>query len=105
MTMNKRKPKALPHDWKKLYIPASWVAAGVAAFLTSFFWINETFATKEAVVIAQIKADILLDKQMEGLLRQINELERKAKKSADDRQHLDYLRKELDHMRRIRTGK
>ena len=97
--------KKLPHDWSKLYIPASWVAAGIAAFLTSFFWMNDTFAKKEAVVIAQIKADILLDKQMEGLLRQINELERKAKKSADDRQHLDYLRKELEHMRRIRTGK
>jgi len=64
--------KKLPHDWSKLYIPASWVAAGIAAFLTSFFWMNDTFAKKEAVVIAQIKADILLDKQMEGLLRQIN---------------------------------
>jgi len=97
--------KKLPFDWGKLYIPASWVTAGVAAFLGGFFWLNDTFATKEAVVVAQTKADILLDKQMEGMLRQINELERKAKKTPDDRHHLDYLRKELEHMRKVRSGK
>jgi len=68
-------------------------------------FIENELASKEAVTVVGIKADVLLDKLMEGLLRQINELERKVKKTVDDRQHLEYLRREWDRLRSIRQGK
>jgi len=100
-----KKPTKLPTDWKSLYIPAGWVVAGAVAVFSGFFWLNDTFATKESVIISQIKTDVLFEKQMESLLRQINEVERKVKKTPDDRQHLDYLRKELEGMRQIKKAK
>jgi len=95
----------LPTDWKAISIPAGWVAAGVVAAFGGFFWLNDTFATRESVVVVQVQTNTLFDKQMEQTLRQINELERKKNKTADDRQHLDYLRKELEGMRQIKKGK
>ena len=68
-------------------------------------YIDTRLASKEEVQLAGNKADFVLDQQMAALIGQIGNLERKASKTASERQQLDYLRKQLDHMRKVRSGK
>ena len=68
-------------------------------------YIDTRLASKEEVQLAGNKADFVLDQQMAALIGQIGYLERKATKTAGERQQLDYLRKQLEHMRNVRSGK
>lgn len=68
-------------------------------------YIEDNLASKNEVVVAAAKADFVMDKQMESLVKQINQLERKANKTRDDLEQLRYLREQLEIMRQIRRGK
>ena len=68
-------------------------------------YIDTQLASKEEVKLAGNKADFVLDQQMAALIGQIGYLERKGNKTAGERQQLDYLRKQLEHMRNVRRGK
>lgn len=59
-------------------------------------------ATVEQVMVAEGKADYVLDVQMTNQLRQINRLEEKSNKTQDDREQLRYLREDLKEMREVR---
>ena len=54
------------------------------------------------VVAVDDKANYVLDKQMESTLSQINKLESKQNKTQDDREHLRYLREDLQRSKEIR---
>ena len=68
-------------------------------------YIHDNLASKEAVVVAGAKADFAIEKQMEATISQINHIEGKKKKTSEDLNQLDYLRKQLEIMRQIRRGK
>ena len=68
-------------------------------------YIDTRLASKEEVKLAGNKADFVLDQQMAALIGQIAYLERKANKTAGELQQLNYLRQQLDHMRKVRSGK
>lgn len=68
-------------------------------------YIHTKLASKEAVVVAGAKADFVIDKQIESVISQINHIESKKKKTQEDLNQLDYLRKQLEIMRQIRRGK
>ena len=68
-------------------------------------YLHRTFASRDSVIVAGAKADYTLNKQMEGLLAQIAQLERKANKTAGEIEHLRYLREELQRMREVQRGK
>ena len=68
-------------------------------------YIHNNLASKEAVVVAGAKADFAIEKQMEATISQINHIEGKKKKTSEDLNQLDYLRKQLEIMRQIRRGK
>ena len=62
----------------------------------------EAKADKPVVVAVDDKANYVLDKQMESTLSQINKLESKQNKTQDDREHLRYLREDLQRSKEIR---
>ena len=68
-------------------------------------YIDTHLATKEEVQLAGGKADFVLDQQMAALITQIAYLERKSSKTASERHQLDYLRQQLEHMRKVRSGR
>ena len=81
-------------------------AAGLVTALSGAgWWAATTLADKDDVIVVATKADFALDKHAESLLAQINRLELKPNKTADDRQQLQYLRDELERLRQIRRGK
>lgn len=75
-------------------------------------YIEERLASKddvkhvgEVAIVAGVKADFVIDQQMEDLIAKIAYLDRKPNKTTDEREQLKYLRDQLERMRRIRTGK
>lgn len=68
-------------------------------------YLHSTFAYKEAAQIAENKADFVIDQQMAALISQIAFLERKVNKTSGELQQLQYLRGQLDIMRKVRSGK
>lgn len=68
-------------------------------------FVSEKLASKDDVIIAQAKADFVLDRQMEAIIGQIAYLERKAFRTPTEQQQLNFLREQLAQMRRVRAGK
>ena len=68
-------------------------------------YIDERLASKEAVIVAGAKADFVLDRQMEAVIAQIAYLERKPKLTPVEVNQLNYLRQQLQEMRRVRAAK
>jgi len=62
-------------------------------------------AVEERVIIAGSKADIALDRQMEAMIAAIARLQAKPHKSPEDIAQLNYLRQQLDILRKARAGK
>lgn len=60
------------------------------------------YATAQDLQVVASQAQYSLDKHMELILIQINRLEAKPHKTADDRQQLQYLRDELKRLRELR---
>lgn len=59
----------------------------------------------EAVIVAASKADVALDRQMEALIAAIARLEAKPNKTPEDIAQLDYWRRQLENLRKVRSGK
>ena len=57
------------------------------------------------MIVAESKANVALDRQMEAVIAQIARLEAKQNKTADDRDQLRYLREQLKNLRKIRAGR
>ena len=90
----------------KVLIAIALSAPGiVAAGWGAHAYLHDTFADKDAVLLAGNKADFVIDQQMAALIGQIAYLERKPNKTADELHQLNYLRQQLEHMRRVRAGK
>lgn len=68
-------------------------------------YVDNNLASKEQVVVAGTKVDFVLDQQMAALIAQIAYLERKQRKTQDEVNQLNYLRGQLDIMRKVRSGK
>lgn len=92
----------LPSNWKEIRVPAAYAVAVIIGVLSGYAWLHNTFASRDAMIVVQVKADVALEKHMDRLLKEINQLEAKRNKTADDRQHLQYLREELQRLRSIK---
>jgi hypothetical protein len=68
-------------------------------------YLHNTFAPKEVVLVAESKADFVLDQQMAAIVGEIGYLERKQKLTQTELNRLNYLRSQLDLMRKVRAGK
>ena len=68
-------------------------------------YVDNNLASKDEVVVAGVKADFVIDQQMAALIAQISYLERKQRKTQDEINQLNYLRQQLETMRRVRSGK
>ena len=68
-------------------------------------YVTNNLASKEAVEVVENKADYVLDQQMAALIAQIAYLEQKKNKTADEINQLNYLRKQLDSMRKVRSAR
>lgn len=109
--MKKPKPE-LPSDWKNLRVP---VAYGIALFIGAiggYGWLITTFATRavvaeirQTVIVAQTQAQTALDIQMEDIMARIARLEAKPNKNSEDVRQINFLRAELERVRRMRSIK
>lgn len=68
-------------------------------------YLHRTFASQEAVMVAGAKADYLVERREEALVREIAELERRRNLTPTEREHLRNLRAQLDEVRSVRKGK
>lgn len=68
-------------------------------------YLNSRFAAREAVLVAEAKADFVIDRQMEATINEIAFLERKRNPTNVELERLRYLRAQLDQMRKVRAGK
>lgn len=68
-------------------------------------YLTSRFADKESVELAGAQVQFVLDEQIASLVSQIAVLERKRNKSPEEINHLDYLRKRLEHVRAVQRGK
>lgn len=75
-------------------------------------YLDSTYAEKEDIVLAESKIEKVkaqtnyaLDRQISGVQRDINYLEAKRVKTADDRDTIKYLREQLKEMKEVRSGK
>ena len=69
------------------------------------YWVADTLgdkADKSEVIAVSLKAEYIMDKQIESLYAQIIRIEQKPHKTPDDLQQLQYLRDELQRLREIR---
>jgi hypothetical protein len=73
-------------------------------------YLDTTYADKRAVMLAESKLEKVqaqavyaLDRQMTGVLREINRIEDKPNKTPDDRDQLKFLRETLKEMREVRN--
>ena len=107
MAEERRKPVKQTHRAEVL----SWSILGVVVTSLAFGgwaardYVDNNLASKESVVITGLKADFVLDQQMAALIAQIAYLERKPRKTQDEISQLNYLRGQLDIMRKVRSGK
>ena len=68
-------------------------------------YLHSTFASREAVMVAGAKADYLVERREEALVREIAELERRRNLTPTEREHLRNLHGQLEEIRRVRKGK
>jgi len=87
-------------------IPLVSSAVGLALTLSGGgYWVSEQLSSKagkEQLMVVELKADFVMDKQIESMHSQINKIESKPKKSEDDREQVRYLRDEVKRLRDIR---
>ena len=91
-------------------LSAMWFIAGAVAAIAGAGWganeyLHGTFAGKEAVQLAGNKADFVLDQQMAAIQSRIGFLEGKTVKTRTDRDELNYLRQQVEIMRKVKAGK
>ena len=89
---------------------ATWAVLGVILAIAGTGWgasdyVNKNLASKESVMLAMSTSQYVLDRQMDGILRQIAYLEAKRNKTRDEIQQFDWLRETLKEMRNVRRGK
>lgn len=65
-------------------------------------YLAENYAPVEKVQIAGAKADYVLDMQLENLVRQAAYLEQKQKKTQEELNQLNYIRKQIEDARKVR---
>ena len=63
------------------------------------------FATRDELIVVQAQVQTTLDTQMEDLMARIAHLEAKPKKTQQDRDQINYLRGQLDRLRKLRAIK
>ena len=68
-------------------------------------YLNSRFAAREAVLVAEAKADFVIDRQMEAIINEIGYLERKKNPTPSEFERMRYLRDQLQQMRKVRAGK
>lgn len=68
-------------------------------------YLYSKFAGKEEVLLAGAKADFVLDRQMESIINELAYLERKTNLTNAELVRLQYLRVQLEQMRKVRTGR
>lgn len=68
-------------------------------------YLSNTYAPVGMVQVSGAKADYVLDIQLENLVRQAAFLESKSNKTPDEINQLNYLRKQIEDARRVRSGK
>ena len=68
-------------------------------------YLTSRFADKETVELAGAQVQFVLDQQIESIVSQIAVLEKKRNKSQEELNHLEYLRKRLEHVRAVQRGK
>jgi septal ring factor EnvC (AmiA/AmiB activator) len=91
----------------------AWIFSILGVLVTSLAFggwkasqfIENELASKNELIVVQVQAQTALDQQMEGLIAQIDRLDRKLNKSADERDQLKYLRDQLERLRKIRSAK
>lgn len=64
-------------------------------------FIENKLASREQMLVVEAKAQFVLDQQMAAIISQIAYLERKDRKTADEHAQLQYLRQQLEIMRKI----
>ena len=87
-----------------------WMFAGIAVAIAGAGWgaheyLHGTFAGKESVLVAGNKADFVLDQQMAAIQSRIGFLEGKTVKTRTDHDELNYLRQQVEIMRKVKAGK
>ena len=108
MTKHRRKIDQQEGDIMRL---AKLAAVGLAALGTvaGTVWGASTFvqtlATRDELVVVQAQVQTTLDLQMESIIAQIARLEAKQPKTQDDRDQINYLRGQLDRLRKMRAIK
>jgi hypothetical protein len=72
-------------------------------------YLDSTYAEIEPVMVAGAQVNFILERQEEGLVREIAALEREQARvgrlTPTQRDHLEGLRKRLDELRQVRKGK
>jgi len=68
-------------------------------------YLNAKYAARDAVLVAEAKADFVLDRQMEAIINEIGHLERKKAHTPSELERMRYLRDQLKTMRDVRRGK
>ena len=94
-------------------LQAIWPTVTIVGAIGAGVWtLHDTIATQDDVshlsdkiVIAGSKADIALDRQMEAMIAQIAHLQAKSNKTQEDLNQLNYLRQQLEILRKARAGK
>jgi hypothetical protein len=80
---------------------ASIAGAGWGAHV----YLSDTYAERGQVQLAGAKADFVLDRQMAAIISEIAYLERVPNPTPAQLAQLQYLRQQLEQMRRVRAGK
>jgi len=87
-------------------IPIISSAVGLALTLSGGgYWVSEQLASKagkDQLMVVELKADFVMDKQIESMHSQINKIESKPAKTQDDREQIRYLRDEVKRLREIK---
>lgn len=90
--------------WSVVFGMATLVGTGWAAKEYVEWRLSEKASTDQ-VMVAGGKADFVLDRQMEAIIREIAEIERKPNPTRGEIARLNHLRTIYYEMQRVRTGK
>ena len=94
----------------KLTAGMVWAFIGGLAVVAGSGWtareyVNTNLASKDEVLLAGNKADFVLDQQLAAVQSRIGFLEGKTNKTRTDHDELNYLRKQVEIMRKVKAGK
>ena len=107
MTGGKMVRRAKKREWNM--VTSLVTAAGVVLSVAGGGWATHeylvgTFATKEAVIVAGAKADLLMDARIEALIKQRDQKKAKPRKTAEDLQDIKYLNEQIERLRNVQRG-